>query len=252
MKKLLLSFFSLCLLAASLEAQVLSFDPGSPIEGVFESVDLSVTNDLEVHFKVTNNTDDVLDLKWVREVPSICSNAWQSQICDNDLCYFNTVSSNYVPNVGLVDPFTLQANETFDLFILHVFPGVEANCCPYLIHFFDINNWDDTLATVQVNVSVNMPGCDFVISTKEELAAAASIKVYPNPAMDYFSLSENDVIKQITVYNILGKQVKSFNATNSQQYDIAELSSGIYLVGMMNEYGEVLKTVRLFKQTIRP
>ncbi len=252
MKKTLLPLVTLSLLALSIQAQVLSFSPSNVLDAPFSGVNLTVSNDLEVYLAVTNITNEVLDLKWIREVPSSCSSIWESQVCDNNYCYLEHISTNYDPANGYLDIFTLKANETFDEFVFHVKPGDQPGCCPYMIHFFDINNWDDTLATLHINVSVNTPDCTFIVSDAKEQQEAANIKVFPNPTANAFSLTENEVIKQVSIFNILGRQVKTFQSNSNQQYDIADLANGLYLVGMMNQNGEVLKTVRLFKQAVRP
>ncbi|WP_238528000.1 lytic polysaccharide monooxygenase [Aquimarina agarivorans] len=82
----------------------------------------------------------------------------------------------------------------------------------------------------------------------KEAADILSISVYPNPATTNFSLiSTNDLINsQIIITDLAGKQIKSLNVTESTtnvDFDIADVSTGFYLVRVIssNGSGPVLK-----------
>lgn len=51
-------------------------------------------------------------------------------------------------------------------------------------------------------------------------------------------------IKQLKIYNLQGKLVKSF--TSQESYSIAELPVGLYFVQMKNEFGQ--STRKIVKQ----
>jgi len=58
------------------------------------------------------------------------------------------------------------------------------------------------------------------------------LQVYPNPVtgkMVYVS-SNNDVNKQITLYNVLGKVVLSTETNNNQMIDLSALKAGVYMM----------------------
>lgn len=52
------------------------------------------------------------------------------------------------------------------------------------------------------------------------------LAVYPNPANTYFTISAD--VTNVEIFNITGQLVKSF--TTSQEYNIADLTSGLYVV----------------------
>ena len=49
----------------------------------------------------------------------------------------------------------------------------------------------------------------------------------------------------LSLYNIVGRQVKSFTATYENQYDVSSLPVGLYLVRVMDKNLNTLKTLRL-------
>ena len=61
------------------------------------------------------------------------------------------------------------------------------------------------------------------------------IKVYPNPTADYFEIENLDKfnIEIIELYNISGKKLKVF--TVSENYDIQDLSTGVYFIKIKTE-----------------
>ncbi|SFD17312.1 T9SS type A sorting domain-containing protein [Algibacter pectinivorans] len=68
-----------------------------------------------------------------------------------------------------------------------------------------------------------------------------SISLYPNPAQSSFKVtSRNNVeIKNVSIYTLLGKQIKSLKRINKNEYDISSLASGMYLVKMTDSNGGV-------------
>ncbi len=74
------------------------------------------------------------------------------------------------------------------------------------------------------------------------------IAVYPNPALDYFTLtSDGDAVKKITINNIIGKQVLSFQRNEMNKYDVSPLKKGIYVVRVFDHNDQLIKALRLSK-----
>lgn len=83
--------------------------------------------------------------------------------------------------------------------------------------------------------------------------AATSIKVelkiFPNPATDHISLTQQAGVKSIRVFNLVGKQMKAFPAAFAgEKYYIGDLPQGIYLVQMLGKDEKIITTQRLQKQ----
>jgi CotH kinase protein/Lamin Tail Domain/Secretion system C-terminal sorting domain len=65
-----------------------------------------------------------------------------------------------------------------------------------------------------------------------------TINVYPNPFIDYLKIESNSIIKNISIINIYGQVVfnKSINNKNLEIYPA--LSTGVYFVQTISEFGE--------------
>lgn len=68
------------------------------------------------------------------------------------------------------------------------------------------------------------------------------VSLYPNPSNGMFNIttSNANMLKEASVYDVLGKQVAKFensNANNQTQFDLTQLNKGIYLVRLILEDG---------------
>lgn len=246
----ILTLFSILMGSFTLNAQDLILSD-EVVHHNFENVDFATQLDLFEYFAVTNNTNEVMELKWERIVLNSTESEWKSQVCDNNTCYGFNTSTNYDPDNLIDEPFILEAGETFSEFALHVWPQGTPGCGQYLLRFSRTSAPDDILAVIQVNASVNTPDCTFLSSTDEK-EAVADVILYPNPSFGQFTLSNNDVVKQLAVYNILGKQVRQINYVNGDYVDVSDLANGMYLVALQNDEGQTLKTLRISKRNFQP
>jgi len=60
-----------------------------------------------------------------------------------------------------------------------------------------------------------------------EIAELTELSIYPNPASTVVNIASNNSIDSVEIYDILGKQIKELKNTN--QIDVSDLNSGIYL-----------------------
>jgi photosystem II stability/assembly factor-like uncharacterized protein len=75
------------------------------------------------------------------------------------------------------------------------------------------------------------------------------ISVYPNPTNGIINLnSETSLIKEATVYDLLGKQVykSNFSALNSVNLDLKSLENGVYLLKVTSDSGKT-ETMKIMK-----
>lgn len=244
MKQFLLSFAFSTLLFGVSNAQMITLDP--PLyEANFENVDLNGSTDLEIHVGVTNNTANTINLIWQREIPESCPEGWKTLICDNVQCYAAATSTNI--NEA---PFTLDPGETYPEFLLHVRPAFAAGCCKVNVHFSTVENPTEVLATLEYDIRVNDPQCS--LSSTDEVLVLDALKAYPNPNTGVFTVSESPLVKRVVVTNVLGRQVRNFAHSNGNLYDITDAPDGLYLVSLLDANGDLLKTVRMTKQDLRP
>lgn len=73
------------------------------------------------------------------------------------------------------------------------------------------------------------------------------LSVYPNPAIDYFTLNTNQEVKKISIYNIIGKEVKTYISNPDNQYDLSDLKRGIYILRIFGQDDHLIKAIRLSK-----
>jgi len=73
-----------------------------------------------------------------------------------------------------------------------------------------------------------------------------SLKVFPNPATEYFQLTDkNQSVAQINIYSIVGKKVKTFQAVDGKKYNLNSFPKGLYLVQLIGHNNKTISTQRL-------
>lgn len=66
------------------------------------------------------------------------------------------------------------------------------------------------------------------------------VHLYPNPSAEFFKLKLHGVIREITIHGYLGRRLKTYKGYREEYY-IADLPPGTYLVKITTEEGPVLK-----------
>ncbi|KAA3615908.1 MAG: HYR domain-containing protein [Flavobacterium sp.] len=96
----------------------------------------------------------------------------------------------------------------------------------------------------------NSDSCNFELSVGFDLGLhdpeAENIELYPNPAMSSIKLSKIGAIgiENISLYDLTGRLVKEFPVlpgADSQELDISEVASNVYLLLIRTEFGLVTK-----------
>lgn len=94
---------------------------------------------------------------------------------------------------------------------------------------------------------------DFIdVFTSSRKRREEPLRIYPNPTTEYISVTDNSKVAYLYVYNIIGRRVKSFPVFEEGQYSLRDLPDGMYLIGMVDAQGRILKTVRTSKSVPRP
>lgn len=187
-------------------------------------------NELETiaHGEVQNVSTSLKKYRWERITECITA-GWESQICDNNLCYSPATS---------IAPKTFQLN-AFQKGLLDV------HVRPYDIQGggkIKIRVWEDADPTVEAFMYITFNECT-VLGSKD--VNAADLKIFPNPTTSQFQLSKTDGVKKIEMYSIVGSHIKTFIPNDGEKYDVADLNNGIYMVRLVGAGNKVLKTIRL-------
>lgn len=83
-------------------------------------------------------------------------------------------------------------------------------------------------------------------NTTERKGGTEQISIYPNPASDFISVSNDDNLRAIVLYNIVGRKIRQFDIEHSgAQYDIRDLPDGLYSVHLIGKNNKVISTQRL-------
>ena len=88
---------------------------------------------------------------------------------------------------------------------------------------------------------------------RKNVATANSelISVYPNPSSDYISLNNDENVKSIEIYSLVGRHVRSFNVEHTgERYDISDLQNSVYFVHIIGKINDKpLMTLRFTKKS---
>lgn len=76
------------------------------------------------------------------------------------------------------------------------------------------------------------------------------LKVFPNPAVEYFQITESFSARKISIYTMFGREVKSFTYQRDSQYNISDLKTGMYIVKIMDENNKIIKAIKLQKNFV--
>jgi hypothetical protein len=83
---------------------------------------------------------------------------------------------------------------------------------------------------------------DSTLSINEVKLTIVNLKVYPNPASDYITISGLKTTENYEIYNLIGQKIRKGITTNDESIDIQNLIKGIYLLKLEN--GNTLKFVK--------
>lgn len=87
-----------------------------------------------------------------------------------------------------------------------------------------------------------------VVKSETVTKSTESIKIFPNPADDKITLKVDKIqVGYITISDIVGKEIKRFDANPDHVYDVSFLSRGIYIVRVLDDKEELIKPLRLSK-----
>lgn len=198
---------------------------------------MSITSDAQdnsLHFTTTNPKDSAYTVFWKVEKDSSTWNpAWETMVCDKNTCYLANLDMCPASIPNYVGP---QGNLAFEF---HLNPKGQAGATVLVFRLFGDKEFKNEI--MKTKIYVNSP-----VSTKNT-PWNSSISVYPNPAIDYFSLTNNQSVKKIVLYNMFGKEVKTFFHYNNAEHEISELKAGMYIVKMFDDKNKVVKTTKLNK-----
>lgn len=216
----------------------------------FEADTMSLTftsNNDNLYNKVTNISASNIKLEWKvknHDFPASWATPGSLGICDNNQCYDNAnnqllngklfTSVDYVPNI--VSDFHLQMIGYLDASV------------PAGTHFITVNakevggTYEHDITFIFHKWSTNVPGVQ---------KSTEDVVLYPNPARTELNVTYNKnlEVRNLAIYNLLGKQVSSYRVSGSSaKLDIEKIPSGIYFIRLVDNTGRVVATRRFTHQ----
>ncbi|MBK9015251.1 MAG: T9SS type A sorting domain-containing protein [Saprospiraceae bacterium] len=75
------------------------------------------------------------------------------------------------------------------------------------------------------------------------------ISIYPNPATNYISINKDENVRDIAIFNLVGRKLKTFqNVEKDEHYDVSDLPNGMYLVQVVDDNKKIVTTQRISKR----
>ncbi len=245
MKNLLYAFLFLASVSASAQLVVPSD---------LQITDTPETEDVVLHYDLELIGQDSVWVHWELLFSDDTPSEWDMYLCDNILCYTKNVRQTpagafkinrfyeNVPSEWMfhTEPKLTEGHSTVTVNTYYLDYST-ANHTP--LDFSDIEYDGDTL-------SMSTHSFDVTISSgvAVEDIDLSEVKIFPNPTSDVFQVKSDEHVKSIGVYNVVGKLVEEMNHTNGQTHNIEHLNKGMYLVRLMSDDGQVIKTMKLSKR----
>lgn len=236
--KHILPFAFLFLFAFTLSAQI----EISPSPMSYEEV-VDLTDEwkkVTAHSQMSNSSSDFLEVRWEwtqLDGPT----EWEAQVCDTIACYAWGVPSNMDPASGTDTPAPIGGGEAGRL-DLSVRPKGVAGVGTYRIDVALAADPTNIIATNTYTVTV------IDLATDIDDFDKAAVKIFPNPTSNFFQITENEYVTDVEIFNIVGKKMLVTPHVNGNSYDISSFPNGLYLVRMMDDEGNILKTSRITKR----
>ena len=224
MKKYLLLLLT-AFIATSTWAQVLTLDPET---SVIMNI-LATDTDVPAHSTLKNISDTERTIVWEKNVIEK-TEEWGIAICDKNNCYFPSVDSKSV----------ILASGNESNIDVHAYPnGVDG----YAV--VEVKMYDSADTTAQITGYYYF---NYNPNSNEEVITGKKITLFPNPTRSSFSLKEqNEATSQVVVINLLGQELKRFDAIRESSFDISTLPKGNYLIQVLDKEGRTQTTKLLQK-----
>jgi hypothetical protein len=186
---------------------------------------------VDINFNIIKDTTYTVYWK-VEKDAATWNNAWATRVCDLFTCFGDNLDKG---------PFENLMEKGNYLFQVHFLPYGVPGCTVVDLVLYGDSRFSEELYRVKIDINDCLTVGAININLNDQ------VKLYPNPANEYFQLSNDENVDKIKVYNIFGSEVKSFFHYKNAQHIIGDLKSGMYFVKMLDTNNKIIKTVKLNK-----
>ncbi len=256
MKKIYTLLFAISFIALSGIAQVKVVEPtdfNTDLNGT-EVVVNGTPNDNELD-KVLwlIRTDNVMrELKCRKtevDVLTGTSNVTCWKLCPTtyDMAGANPIAVVSINGIEMVEDLPGADGDTIKSFAAHYKPNGTDGCSLFKYEWFDSSNPNQVVCSVMIRFTHNVnTNCTASIENN----AFENLKIFPNPAMDYFTLSfegaKNTSSMSVKIIDVLGNTIYSKSVLNENNtINTTSFRKGVYFVAVYDESGTILKTEKL-------
>lgn len=231
MKNLLFTFLFALGFAQMAAAQNLSAYHVTPNPS--DTITTMDTYDSPAEGEIRNVSLAPVTVTWVRNIISLTGNI-ETAVCDPNNCWFPGVNSK---------TFTLDPNEEGQLTV-HFYnlsydpPPGQAGSGIVHLKLTNVNVPADTLTAVYTYST---------LTATHELPEP-TVKLFPNPTTDFFTLENAEAVGFMHLYTIDGREVARFEASPSNTYSIANQPVGNYVLSFEDKNGNLFQAVELHKR----
>jgi Secretion system C-terminal sorting domain len=85
--------------------------------------------------------------------------------------------------------------------------------------------------------------------TEQRRTEKGGFTIYPNPATEFIAVNDEENVRHVTIINMVGRKVKSFEVEKGRHYEITDLPNGLYVVQLVGKNNKVLAIQRLTKKS---
>jgi len=189
----------------------------------------------DIHMTVANIYNGPVSFWWRLVKDGTFPSTWTTQVCDLNTCYFEGVDKCPKNN-----PNSLTAGSSSDAMYVKLNPKNTEGTTNMWFKLYsnsDLTNLVDSLLIVVVSQG-----------TSQKDVVNEQIAIFPNPAIDYFSLKgEFDNADHLEIFDATGRLLDHTQIEPGKQYNISGLHTGLYYVKLMDRQRQVIQTLRLHK-----
>lgn len=198
-----------------------------------DTVTTADTFDSVAEGEIKNVSADTIHIKWERTIVYL-SPGITTAVCDPVTCWDTPVETkSFMLGIDSFGQMTVHFyNEFFD-----PPPGQPGSGIVRL----KITNLDNAADTLTVLYSFST-----LTGTKD--LPEPSVKFFPNPTADFFTLENAEEVASMRLYSIDGREVARFQRSSDNTYSIANQTIGSYVLSFEDKNGRLFQAVEIQKQ----